>query len=106
MIFAEFFYLKSGKCVGFRVSGHSYESEFGHDLLCCAVSASVQLCCNGITEILNKKAKIKVADGLVEFKVLDCSCACVQSFLKALQLQLVNLSKNYSKNLKLVEVEV
>ena len=105
MIFAEFFYSSEGLCTGFKVRGHAGAGKIGHDLVCCAVSASVQLCCNGITQILKKKAKVCFSDGLVCLNIVSSDYA-VQSFLKSLELQLLILSKEHKKNLKLLRVEV
>ena len=100
-----FFYSDKGFCTGFEVAGHAGAGELGHDLVCCAVSASVQMCCNGITQVLRHKAKVECSDGVVGLRISSSDCS-VQAFLNALEMQLVNISKKHRKNLKLIRVEV
>lgn len=94
-----------GCCLGFRVEGHAGFGRFGNDLVCCAVSVAIQMCCNGITEVAKKKADVVCGEGMVELKVVDHD-EIVQLFLKSLELQLSLIEKNHGKNLKLKRLEV
>ena len=105
MIKVSFFYLSDGKCKGFKVEGHANSAQYGSDLVCCAVSVAVQMCCNGITDVLNKKARVKSLNGLVEFDVVEDGDV-VQFFLKALELELFNVAQDHKTNLKVVKLEV
>ena len=105
MIVAKFFYTKKGVCTGFYVKGHADAGNYGEDLVCCAVSVAVQFCCNGITQILKKKVIIFSSRGEVCLKKVS-SDRVVQSFLRALELQLCIVSKKHKKNLQVIRVEV
>lgn len=108
MIIATFYYSNKGYCKGFKVDGHAKFAEYGHDLVCCAVSVSVQMCCNAITQVAKKQAKVESSEGRVEFEVCDevCDNEIVQIILKSLELQLTVVSDQYRKNLKVCRVEV
>ncbi len=90
---------------GFLVSGHANFLEHGKDIVCSAVSSSVQMCCNGITEILKEKVEIFCDEGKISLKG-DLNKKPIQDFLKALKLQLSLIEKQYPKNIKLDVVEV
>lgn len=103
MIFARFFYSKGSCCEGFSVRGHSNFDRFGHDLVCCAVSTAVQMCCNGLTELAKCSAKIYVSDGFIRVW-LDDDRSVVQVLLKSLELELELIAKQYYKNLKVLKI--
>ena len=105
MIYAKFFVTKEGFFKGFNISGHSFFSEYGSDIVCAGVSCSVQMCCNAITDILTADVDVICEKNRVNLKV-NCKDDCVQSFLKALKLQLAIMQKNYSKNISLKILEV
>ncbi len=90
---------------GFLVSGHANFLEHGKDIVCSAVSSSVQMCCNGITEILKEKVEIFCDEGKISLKG-DLNKESIQNFLKALKLQLSLIEKQYPENIKLDIVEV
>jgi len=58
---------EAGNPVGFRVSGHAYQGEYGEDIVCAGVSAVVQTAILGITDVLGLKAGYSVDEG-------DTSC--------------------------------
>lgn len=105
MIVAKFFYSKKGVCSGFSVSGHANSGEFGQDLICCAVSAVVQMCCNGITEVAKCSAEVCSAGGFVEVWVNE-GVLKAQTLLKSLELELNLLAQQHKNNLKLLKMEV
>ena len=47
---------------GFVCSGHANRGEYGHDIVCSAVSAITQTCVLGICEVLNIDAAVRVDD--------------------------------------------
>lgn len=109
MIVARFFYSKFNKevCKGFSVKGHANSNlnKFGHDLICCAVSAVVQMCCNGLTEVAKCSVKVCSGDGFVKTRVKSDSLEA-QVLLKSLELELNLLAQQHNKILKLIKVEV
>ena len=58
MIKAEFLRY-SGALVGFSVSGHAGAGEYGHDIVCSAVTSAVMLTANTITDFLYADADVK-----------------------------------------------
>ncbi len=52
-----------GVSCGFSVRGHANQGEYGHDLLCAAVSAIVQTTALGITDVLELDAAVEFHDG-------------------------------------------
>lgn len=53
----------NGVACGFSVRGHANQGEYGHDLLCAAVSAIVQTTALGITDVLELDAAVEFHDG-------------------------------------------
>ena len=105
MISVVFYEDKEKLLSGFLISGHADFLEYGKDIVCSAVSSSVQMCCNGITEILKEKVEISCGEGEISLKG-NLNKKSIQDFLKALKLQLSLIEKQYPKNIKLDIVEV
>ena len=105
MIKASFFYSKGGFCVGFEVSGHSGFAESGFDIVCAAVSCAVQMCCNGITEIVKADARVFVDSDEISLKV-ESFDEKVQVLLESLKMQIGLLEKDYGENISLFLLEV
>lgn len=108
MIFVEFYENKQGFLKGFSFKGHANFKEHGKDIVCAAVSSSVRLCCNGLTEVAKKKVLIEKKDEKICLSVLneEIEDEVVQIFLKTLKLEVSLIEKNYSENVKLNVVEV
>ena len=70
MIKAEFIKYGGG-LAGFSVSGHACAGEYGHDIVCAAVSSAVMLTANTITDYLFTKANVKVLDNKVMLVLSD-----------------------------------
>jgi hypothetical protein len=105
MIKAKFFYSKDGICVGFEVRGHSGFANSGFDIVCSAVSCAVQMCCNGITEVVGVNADIFVDSDTVSMKIKSDD-ERVQVLLESLRMEIGLLEENYSKNISLCVLEV
>ena len=105
MIKASFLYSKDGFCVGFEVFGHSGFAESGLDIVCSAVSCAVQMCCNGITEIVKADARIFVDSEKISLRVENFEPR-VQVLLESLRMQIGLLEKDYSQNISLFLLEV
>ena len=104
MIKVLFFYDEHLTCQGFRVKGHANHSDYGSDVVCAGVSSAVQMCCNGITEILKAKVKIDKVDGEISLQV-EGKDESVQVLLKSLRLQLLLISKEYGDYVKIKAVK-
>ena len=97
-------FLADGKNLyGFEISGHSSfncDDETGK-IVCSAVSSAAYMTANTITEIIGDSADVKVDDALMYFKVNSPSDATVK-VLKGLRLHLLELSGQYSSNIKII----
>lgn len=92
---------KSG-LYGFEISGHSSincEDEVGK-IVCSAVSSAAYMAANTITEIIGDKAQIVVDEAKMFLSVKSPSKATV-TVLKGLKLHLLELSDQYSNNIKI-----
>ncbi|MDO4565573.1 MAG: ribosomal-processing cysteine protease Prp [Clostridia bacterium] len=58
---------QNGEPVGFELSGHAEQGEYGQDLVCAAISAIVQTAILGITEVVKVNAGFSVEEN-------DTSC--------------------------------
>lgn len=100
------FYEDKGKLLkGFLASGHAGFLEYGKDIVCAAVSCAIQMCCNGITEILKQRVIIDCSEGKISLNV-ESNEKSIQNFLGALKLQLSLIEEEYPKNVELKIVEV
>lgn len=100
---------KNGSIIGYKANGHSGYSEQGTDIVCAAISTALQLPVLSMQEILKINPKFNInEDGFLEvdlktlnkddFKKLELSLETMVLFIK-------ELSKQYPKNIKLVEKE-
>lgn len=105
MIKVIFYENKKKLLKGFLARGHAGFLEYGKDIVCAAVSCAIQMCCNGITEILKKKVIIEFEEGKI-FLEVEISEKSIQNFLEALRLQISLIEKQYPKNVELKTVEV
>ena len=105
MIRAGFLYSKGGFCVGFEISGHSGFANSGFDIVCSAVSCAVQMCCNGITEIVKADAQVFVDSDKISLRVEKFD-EKVQVLLESLRMQIGLLEKDYGENISLLLLEV
>lgn len=93
-------FVKDGKVIGVRSSGHSGLGNSGNDILCAAVSTLVQTAYLAISDIYGEVAYQK-CDGFFEFNVPEGHDAEV--IIRAMQVGLQDLSSGYPQNLKLEE---
>lgn len=83
---------------GFRVSGHAGAGEFGHDLVCAAVTSAVMMTANTLTEILHEPAKVSVLEN--EVMLTGCGSDASHTVLAGLLLHLRALERDHPKNLR------
>lgn len=91
----------------FKISGHANFAEFGHDIVCAGVSACVQMCANGITEVMDYPAKVICEENLisVELSKSDFNEGC-EILMSSLFLQLTMMSESYNDTIDLILSEV
>ena len=99
---------RSGKLIGFSVSGHAGFAEAGADIVCAAVSSAVQLKANGVTEILGLSAGVRAEGDTVSLRLTPESQGSgeAEAFLAALRLHLSLLAEEYPQNVKVTCSEV
>ncbi len=87
---------------GFEISGHSSfneDDEIGK-IVCAAISSACYMAANTITEIVGSSADIEVTDARMYLKLNNPLPEAVM-VLKGLKLHLLELSKQYSNNIKI-----
>lgn len=87
---------------GFEIKGHSSVDCDDQDgkLVCAAVSSAAYMTANTITEIIGDGCQIDVDDALMRVKVINPSQNTI-ALLTGLKLHLTELSKQYSKRIKI-----
>ena len=89
-----------------KITGHAGLADYGKDIVCASVSSAVQLCANGITEILRENAQVNVCENEVSIKLpKDASTAAV-AFIQALRLHLTILKEQFPENIEITEEEI
>lgn len=69
MIIARFFKDSCNRLLGFQISGHAMQDEYGKDIACAGVSSAVMLTCNTITEAFKSNAKVSVEENEIMLKL-------------------------------------
>ena len=94
----------AGIC-GFEVAGHSTENCYDLEgkLVCSAVSSAAYMAANTVTEIIGDKCDAVVDDGMMKILVENPSEKS-RAVLEGFRLHISELSKQYSKRLKITEV--
>lgn len=54
---------KQGKIVSYEISGHAMSGDFGHDIVCSAVSVLGITTCNGIENLTDVQPLYEMEDG-------------------------------------------
>lgn len=99
---------KNGNIIGYKASGHSGYSEQGSDIICSAISTSLQMTLIGIQEILKLKVNFKINDGFLDVDLKNISqdkLTQTNILTEAMAIFLKELTKQYPKYIRLVEKE-
>ena len=99
---------KNGNIIGYKASGHSGYSEQGSDIICSAISTSLQMTLIGIQEILKLKVDFKINDGVLDVDLKNISqdkLTQTNILTEAMAMFLKELTKQYPKYIRLVEKE-
>lgn len=94
--------MKDGKPFSVRVSGHAGYAQAGEDIVCASVTSGVQLCANGITEILKEPADVLVEENVITISLPEEASRASVAFLQALQLHFSLLQQDYSQYLEIL----
>ncbi|WEV61243.1 ribosomal-processing cysteine protease Prp [Streptococcaceae bacterium ESL0729] len=60
---------KNGKFVSYELSGHAQSGEFGHDIVCSAVSVMAITTANNIERMTGVKSLVDAGDGYLYFEI-------------------------------------
>lgn len=99
---------KNGNIIGYKASGHSGYSEQGSDIICSAISTSLQMTLIGIQEILKLRVDFKINDGFLDVDLKNISqdkLTQTNILTEAMAIFLKELTKQYPKYIRLVEKE-
>ena len=99
---------KNGNIIGYKASGHSGYSEQGSDIICSAISTSLQMTLIGIQEILKLKVDFKINDGFLDVDLKNISqnkLTQTNILTESMAIFLKELTKQYPKYIRLVEKE-
>lgn len=99
---------KNGNIIGYKASGHSGYSEQGSDIICSAISTSLQMTLIGIQEVLKLKVNFKINDGFLDVDLKNISqdkLTQTNILTEAMAIFLKELTKQYPKYIRLVEKE-
>lgn len=101
---------KNGKIIKYKATGHTEYSEYGLDVVCAALSTTLQFPLAGFQEVLEIYPKFELSsDGLMSVDLsnmdLNGKEREVHTLLESMMVVLKELSKNYPKNITLVEKE-
>ncbi|MCI8441780.1 MAG: ribosomal-processing cysteine protease Prp [Provencibacterium sp.] len=93
-------FLKNGGCYrSFEVSGHAGYAEKGSDIVCAAVSSSVQLAINTFTDVMELPAETQVEENRIAFAVKTDEPAA-QQLMEGLYRHMSLLSEDYPQNVR------
>lgn len=99
---------KNGNIIGYKASGHSGYSEQESDIICSAISTSLQITLIGIQEVLKLKVDFKINDGFLDVDLKNISLDKLTQtniLTEAMAIFLKELTKQYPKYIRLVEKE-
>lgn len=99
---------KNGNIIGYKASGHSGYSEQGSDIICSAISTSLQMTLIGIQEVLKLKVDFKINDDFLDVDLKNISqdkLTQTNILTEAMAIFLKELTKQYPKYIRLVEKE-
>jgi len=89
-----------------KVVGHAGFADLGEDIVCASVSSAVQLCANGITEVLCENAQVSVCENEVSITLSKNSSTAAVAFIEALRLHLTILREQFPENIEIMEEKV
>jgi hypothetical protein len=105
-----FFHRKDGRINKFYGEGHAEAGEYGEDVVCAAVSMSLQQTAVGILKYLKLKPEMNMKDGFlsIDLKQTDLNCRELEldAILETMFIMMQEMEKQYPDYVKVVEKEV
>lgn len=101
---------KNKKVVLYRATGHAEFADYGEDIVCAALSVAMQMTLNGMQQVLKVMPLFDINDdGFLEVDMKEMDYKGkekeIDTLLESMVLMIRELSKEYPKNIKLVEKE-
>lgn len=108
MVTVEVYKNADGRILGFRSTGHAGYGDYGHDIVCAAVSAITQTTVLGLLEHVGAEAAVTQAPGRLECMLAEDeqSAEAVQALLATMALGLREVERQYPKHVRVRDVEV
>ena len=106
MIQVLFLQQPDGELLGFHMTGHSGLAQEGSDILCAAVSSAAYLVANAITDVVQVKAELSVAQGDMSLQIPEREVFLCRTLLQGLRLHLTGLQEQYPDNIRINFTEV
>ncbi|MBE6832871.1 ribosomal-processing cysteine protease Prp [Faecalispora sporosphaeroides] len=106
MIQVLFLQQPDGELLGFHMTGHSGLAQEGSDILCAAVSSAAYLVANAITDVVQVKAELSVAQGDMSLQIPERAVFLCRTLLQGLRLHLTGLQEQYPDNIRINFTEV
>lgn len=99
MIDAQFF-RENGLLKGFVISGHAGFADFGKDIVCSAVTSSVMLSANTVTDFFKIPAKVAVLENEISLdsrRLSDLQAQNLNIILSSLKKHLELINSDYNR---------
>ncbi len=100
------FYSEGGLLTGFELHGHAGGGHAGKDVVCAAVSSAAYMTVNTITDIYGIPAYTSVEEGNLRMRLTHDGAEKCRELLEGFHLHLVELQKQYPKNIQVINTEV
>lgn len=101
---------KNGRIISYRAVGHAEYDEYGSDIVCAALSTALQFPLAGFQDVLDIYPRFEISsEGFLSVDLADMDLKDkereVHTLLESMLIIVKQLSKDYPKNIKLVEKE-
>lgn len=92
---------KNGKICEYQIKGHSGYGLEGEDIVCAGVSTAGQMALVGLKEVLKLDVKSEIRDAYLRVTLEDFEGESTQAVLKAMEMTLQDIAKNYAKYVRM-----
>lgn len=88
---------------GVEVSGHSGYAEYGSDIVCAAITSAVRLLECALGGELGLDTRARAENGAVSLSPVGAEDKTAQVILSAFRAHMIDLSKEYPENIRVME---
>ena len=101
---------KNGRIISYKAVGHAEYDKYGSDIVCAALSTALQFPLAGFQDVLEIYPRFEISsEGLLSVELADMDLKGkereINTLLESMLVIVKQLSKDYPKNIKLVEKE-